>query len=195
MATATDIKHSGGWLVALGAVTILAGMVAVALPLAAGVTFAWFVGVVLLVVGILQFVGAWRARAWGGQTADLVGGVLYVVAGILAVAFPMAMLAVLALAIAIFLMLRGAYQTWAALRIKPARGWGWLLFGGVLALVLGLLLLLGWPDKTVWVIGLFVGIELIFTGWTYAFLGVGIRGIGSEMEDAAAGGDGDSGSA
>lgn len=185
MPVAKKLKHSGGWLVALGILSIIAGVLAIALPGASGATFTWLIGAVLLGVGIVQIIGAFKAGSWGAGLADLLGGLLYAVAGIIALVNTWSAMAALALLIAIFFLVRGIYQVWASFQIKPEAGWGWLLFGGILALALGLMLLVQWPGTALWVIGLFVGIELIFSGWTYVFLGSGLRRMGGTLEDRA----------
>lgn len=183
MPVAKKMQSSGGWLTVLGIVSIVAGILAIAIPFAAGVAFTWVIGAALFAVGILQVIGAFRAGSWGAGIADFLGGLIYVIAGVIAFINPMVALAAMAMIIAIFFLVRGIYQIWASFQIKPEQGWGWLLFGGILALILGVMLLLKWPGTAIWVVGLFVGIELIFSGWTEVFLGGRLRQVGNAMED------------
>jgi uncharacterized membrane protein HdeD (DUF308 family) len=53
--------------------------------------------------------------------------------------------------------------------------WGWVLFGGVLNLLLGILIWWGWPASALWVIGLFVGIDMIYNGWTWVVLALSLK--------------------
>ena len=184
MAMAKKAKSTGGWILALGILSIIGGLFAIALPLAAGVSVAWVIGIVLLAVGVLQLIGVFQGQSEGQGWADGLGAVIYILGGILSLTHPLAALAAITMLLAIYFGVSGVYQIWAALQVKPAEGWGWIMFGGILSLLLGLMLLLKWPSTALWVPGLFVGIHLIFAGWTKVFLGGRLRGVGKDLEKA-----------
>ena len=77
--------------------------------------------------------------------------------------------------LAIFLFLRGIIQIQGAFAVKPENGWGWLLFGGILAILLGVLLMMKWPIGGMLAIGIFIGIELLFSGITVLMFGGDLR--------------------
>ena len=72
-------------------------------------------------------------------------------------------------------------------QLKPAQGWYWPLVSGLISILLGIMILAKWPVSGLWVIGLFVAIELIFNGWSYVFVALAARKAG-QGEDAGAAG-------
>ena len=62
-----------------------------------------------------------------------------------------------------------------ALRLRRAQGWGWLLFGGIATVILALLIWMQWPASALWVLGLLVGINLLFTGWSLTMMAIAMR--------------------
>ena len=66
----------------------------------------------------------------------------------------------------------------AALRIKPDRGWGWLLFGGIVSLLLGLLIWREFPLSGTWAVGVLVGVKLLFAGLSIVTVGSAVRSAG-----------------
>ena len=80
-------------------------------------------------------------------------------------------LASLTLVLAIYFLVDGLVMLFAAFSVKPARGWGWLLFNGIITLLLGLLIFGQWPLSGAWAIGILVGVRLLFAGMTMIALG------------------------
>jgi uncharacterized membrane protein HdeD (DUF308 family) len=76
--------------------------------------------------------------------------------------------------LAIFLIVVGALDILSAL-IQRFHGWGWVLLNGGVTLLLGLLINRQWPSSALWVIGLFVGIEMLFNGWAWIMLSLGLK--------------------
>jgi uncharacterized membrane protein HdeD (DUF308 family) len=73
-----------------------------------------------------------------------------------------------------------------AFQHRGTKGWGWLLFGGIVAVLLGAMIASRWPVSGLWVIGLFVAIELIMNGWTYVFLALAAKEVGKGIEPQTA---------
>lgn len=125
-------------------------------------------GAFLIVAGLVQ-VFQRMARAWSGFFLSLLLGVLYTVTGILCLAKPAVMAVGLTLWIAAFFFIAGIFRmsTSAYLRF---RHWGWVFFNGLVTFILGVLIISEWPISGLWVIGLFIGIDLIFAGWAWVLL-------------------------
>ena len=104
----------------------------------------------------------------------MLAGVLYAAIGVLIFDRPIAAAATLTLLIAAFLIVGGIFRIAAALTMR-FEGWVWSLISGVIALLLGLMIWWQWPEASLWVIGLFVGIEVLFNGWTWVMLALGLR--------------------
>ena len=91
------------------------------------------------------------------------------------VLYPFEGVLALTLLLAAFLLVQGVFQIVAAYRIRPGRSWGWMLASGIATLILGVLIWLGWPGAALWIIGLLVGIHLLFSGFSLVMLALAAR--------------------
>ena len=91
------------------------------------------------------------------------------------------------LLLAVYFIVDGVSEIFAAFKMKPDRGWGWLLFNGIVAVLLGAMIWRQWPVSGAWAIGLLVGIHILFSGWTMIVLGSGARRFAAAAEDAVEG--------
>jgi uncharacterized membrane protein HdeD (DUF308 family) len=105
---------------------------------------------------------------------DLLTGILYVVVGFMIVANPGAAAITLTLLIALFLIFTGIFRIVVALMTRFPH-WGWLALHGLVNLLLGIAIWRQWPLSGLWVIGLFVGIDMVFNGWSLVMLGLTAR--------------------
>jgi uncharacterized membrane protein HdeD (DUF308 family) len=160
------VRRSRTWFVALGIAFVVLGILAIVLPFAASLVTALVVGWLLIVAGIFQGVHAIQHRRWGGSGWALVGAIVDVIAGGLVVAFPIRGKLALTLVLAVFLAAEGVLKIIRAVQHNTVGSWGWLVFDGILTLALGLLILFGWPSTAVWALGLLVGIDLLFGGFS-----------------------------
>jgi uncharacterized membrane protein HdeD (DUF308 family) len=164
------------WYLALGVALIVLGLVALTTPLLATLTTVTFISVLLIVGGVGQAAGAFGARRWTGFFALLLVSILYLVVGLVTLGHPVGFAAGLTLVIAVFLMGAGMFRVVVALATRIPH-WSWMLAHGVLALVLGILIWRQWPEASLWVIGIFVGLDLIFSGWTWVMLALAMRSL------------------
>src|SRR5262249_36049919 len=113
---------------------------------------------------------------WGGFFLSLLAGVLHLVAGFIVLNHPLEALLVYTLLMAVFFFVDGLFRIVGALagRFHP---WGWMLLNGVITLLLGVLIWRQWPLSGLYVVGLFVGINLIISGVTYIALGMPARNL------------------
>lgn len=157
------------WFLVLGILLIVVGTIAITLPLIAGLTTAVVIGALLLVGGVVQFVGSFWARDWSGFFLTLISGILYIVVGLLFVRDPGDALLAMTLLLACGLLVGGLFRVIGSLMYQFPH-WGWVFFGGLIDVVLGILIWIQWPLPGFWVIGLFVGISMIYNGWTWIWL-------------------------
>jgi len=169
------VKESLGWSIGLSVVMILAGIVAIAVPPAAGVAVALIVAWLLILSGAAHLVFAWYTRSAGGFTWELLLGVLYVAIGAYILIHPVAGLASLTLALAIYLLVEGILEFALSFRLRPMPGSGWLMFDGVITFILAVMIWRTWPSSTEWVIGTLVGISMLFSGITRLMLSLAAR--------------------
>jgi uncharacterized membrane protein HdeD (DUF308 family) len=164
------------WFVILGIAMVVLGVVALGSVVIASLATALVIGILLLLGGLGETIGAFWCRGWSGFFAHLLSGVLSIVIGLLFLKAPVNALLALTLLVACFLMVEGVFNIVAALSYRFA-AWGWLLVGGIIDVILGVLIWQEWPASALWVIGLFVGINLIFRGFNWIGLGLALRSL------------------
>jgi len=153
-----------GWHVAWGVLLIVAGVLAVLMPgIAALATILWL-GWLLVFGGGFEIAYAIHTRAQGGFGWKVASGIVTLVLGIAILVVPTAGIATLALLVGAFLFVGGILRTVLAFHFRPRRGWGWILFDGVLSIVLAIAIAVGWPASSIAFIGLLTGFTLIVTG-------------------------------
>lgn len=164
------------WFVLLGIALVVLGTIALGSVAIASLAVAAAFGMLLVLGGLAEAVGAFWCRGWSGIFLHLLSGVLSVVVGVLFLRAPIGALAALTLLLACFLMAGGTFKIVAALSYRFA-AWGWPLASGVIDLLLGIMIWSEWPASALWVIGLFVGINLLFRGFNWIALGLALRAL------------------
>jgi uncharacterized membrane protein HdeD (DUF308 family) len=177
------LKDNWGLFLALGIGLILLGVAAIACPVVTGVAVIIVIGAMLLVGGVLQFIAAFFTRAWGAFFLNLLVGILYVIVGLWMLKWPLQSLAALTILIAAALLVGGAFRIVNAL-VARYEGWGLVLLGGIIDVLLGLFIWVLGPYEDLWVIGTFLGINLIFSGVTWAALALSIRQVPQRPAEA-----------
>ena len=152
------------WALILSVLLTVAGVVAVILPVISGLAITLVVGWMLCLVGILHFVFAWKSHRTSSVLWELLVGFLYLVGGVYLIAHPIAGLASLTLFLAIYLLFRGGLEILQFFQFQPRHGSGWLLFNGILNLVLAVLIWRSWPGSSAWAVGTLIGLSMLFTG-------------------------------
>ena len=171
----TQVREHWGWFLALGIVFIIGGIFAIAMPLMASVTVAIVVGWSLIFVGAVQIFQAWSMRTWGGFIWQLIIGLVVLVGGIAMMINPIVAALTLTLLLGAVFLAKGIMQMLFALRYRPHTGWGWILTAGILAILVGLMILFSWPLSGLWAPGTLAGISLIFSGWSYVMIAMAGR--------------------
>jgi len=160
----------------LGSLLVMGGIAAIAYPFVSTVAVVVVLGAILIVAGVFTIVGAFWAGKWSALMLQMLVGVLYVVAGFAIRDAPLESTAVLTMFIAAFFIVVGAFRMIVAL-VERFPQWGWALFNGVVTFLAGIIIYDTFPESAIWVIGLLVGLELLFNGWTWIMLSLVIRQI------------------
>ncbi len=163
----TTLAHRWGWLLVLGIVQSIGGIIAIAIPIVASFLAVAIFGVVLLTTATFQLIQAFKIRAWPRSAWYGVSGVLYAIGGLLVIAFPLGGVLTLAVLIALLFIADGALRVVFAAGASAAVDRGWRLAAGCCSFLLGVLLLIGWPYTALWVTGLLLGVNLLITGATH----------------------------
>jgi uncharacterized membrane protein HdeD (DUF308 family) len=165
------------WFLLLGIMLVVGGTAAIIVPLvtaAASLVAVIVVGIVLMISGVATIIGSVWAGKWSGMLMHLLVGILYVVVGFLIIDRPIAAVVVFTLYIAMIFILLGSYRIIASLSVRFPQ-WGWALLNGVITLLAGIIIYKHFPQSVFWVIGLLVGMEMLFNGWTWIMLALGLR--------------------
>jgi uncharacterized membrane protein HdeD (DUF308 family) len=160
---------------------IVAGILAIAVPPAAGIAVAILVAWLLVFSGVAHLVFAWHTRTTGGFIWELLLGIVYVLVGAYLLFQPVAGLVSLTLALAIYLFAEGILEFILAFRLRPMPGSNWLLFDGIITLILAFMIWRTWPSNTEWVIGTLVGISMLFSGITRLMLSLAARHVVAKL--------------
>jgi len=170
-AVEATISENRTWFMALGIVLILLGFVALAFPFITTIAAKTFLGWLFMIGGIFQLVHAFSTQKWSGFFLNLLIGAIYILAGGWLAFFPLAGILTLTILLAIMFIFQGVLESSMAIRMRPLESWVWMLVAGIVAIVVGAMIILGLPSSAVWAIGLLVGINMISSGWAYFFLG------------------------
>ncbi len=167
---ADTMKADKGWFLGAGVILILLGAAAIAVPIVASLAIETLFGWILLAGGLIKIVHSFRASNTGKCLLRLLGGVMYLAIGGIFLFYPLQGVLTLTLLLAILFVLEGIIKIAVSLRIRPMLNWGWMLTSGIAAFILAVLIFSGYPGDTTWVLGLLVGINLVFSGWTMLML-------------------------
>lgn len=169
-----EVRDHWGWFLALGILLIVLGFGVIGSSFAATIFSVFILGVFLLGAGIIQIVQAFMARKWSGVFLSILLGCLYLITGFLCVTRPGVAAISLTWWIAAFLFVAGLFRMLSALIIRFDQ-WGWVFFNGLVTFILGALIYSDWPVSGLWVIGLFVGVDMILTGWSWLVLSLSAK--------------------
>lgn len=171
------LERSWGWLLGLGLLFVILGSLGLWMVVGLTLVSVLFIGVLLLIAGVTQLIDVFGSKKWQwkGMTLHAVIAVLYLVCGGIFIYDPFLASTFITALIAWVLIVIGVVRISMGFALRASGGWGWLVLGGITAIILGVLILLQWPYSGLWVLGLFIAIELIMTGWSYIFIAFAIK--------------------
>jgi uncharacterized membrane protein HdeD (DUF308 family) len=160
-----ELTLNRGWFLILGVILIVLGLAAAGSAAAVGEAYVLYLGFVLVFSGAVSALQAFRTRNWSGFFLPLFVAILDVIVGLLMLTHPGELAAVMTLLLAAFFFISGLVRILAAVSLRfPS--WWWSVLAGVIAVLLGVAIWRRWPLSSYWVIGLFLGIELLSRGWS-----------------------------
>lgn len=164
-----NVRKYWRWFFAIGMLLIVLGLLAIGYANWATEFTVILLGFFLFVAGLLQIISGFYANKWTGFSLSLLLGLFYVIAGGLCILKPIQSASGISILIAALLLIGGLFRLISALRYR-FDNWRWVVFNGLIAIFLGVLILAEWPTSAMWVIGLFVGIDLLILGWYWVRL-------------------------
>jgi uncharacterized membrane protein HdeD (DUF308 family) len=169
------LRAKSGWIVALGVVYVVAGFIALGSVVLATVATVFVVGVMMLIAGIAEVISAFQIKTWGKFLLWLLLGALYIVAGFVTFENPLFAAALLTLLLGLSLLASGVMRIVLAFNMKEEMPWIWVAISGVITFLLGLIILAHWPVSGLYILGLFLGIDLIIAGVGWIGIGLGLK--------------------
>jgi uncharacterized membrane protein HdeD (DUF308 family) len=164
-----------GWFIVIGVILLCLGFFALIYQFFATVFSVYYIAFLLIFAGITQVVHSFQIKGLDQTALWAIMGILYIVTGVVAIYNPILASSALTLMMAILLLVGGTVQIMGALHNRHIPQWGWLLCSGIITFILGLLIVVEWPSNSVWVLGLFLGLDLIFQGWAYISIGIALK--------------------
>ena len=170
------LRAKRGWIIALGIIFMIAGVIALGNVLLSTVWAVYIIGIMMIMAGATEIVTAFSVKDWGKFALWLLLGVLYVAAGIICFFRPFEAAAIVTLMLGIALMIGGVVRGFLAWSVRDAgKPWGWVAVSALITLLLGLMIVSRWPDSSFYVLGIFLGIDLIFIGSSWLGIGLALK--------------------
>ncbi|MBV9274064.1 MAG: DUF308 domain-containing protein [Verrucomicrobia bacterium] len=160
------------WLITGAIVSLILGFLALSSPILFSFLIVWLLGVFALVSGIISLLIAIFGKDVATRGLNAVFALVRIVAGLALLSCVPSGLRILTLIFAVFLIVEGAFAIFGALKIRQQMGWIPLLLNGIVTLALGLMVYAHWPTGSVWILGFFFGISLLFHGFALLMLGL-----------------------
>lgn len=180
-------KMNKNWkfLLIIGALTLLLGIVGMGMNVTMTIVSIVYIGFFILLGGILHLIDAFIVDGWKNKLFGALIAVTYLIAGLLMIKYPAASAAWFTLFIAAFFLFVGAFRVFIGYQLrKENEGWAWTVVSGVTAILLGILIYVQWPVSGLWVIGLFVSIELIMQGISTITVAMAVRSLQRRVNKA-----------
>lgn len=169
-----EISKKWGWILAIGVLMLILGTIGIGATFALTLTTVMFFGILILIGSGFQLLDAFRYKGWS-LIGKMLIALLYLAVGFIMVKNPLLASTTLTLFIAWALIAVGIVRIIMAFQLRGVDGWIWTLISGIAAIVLGIMILNNWPESGLWVIGMFVAIELIFNGWGMIMLALAVK--------------------
>jgi uncharacterized membrane protein HdeD (DUF308 family) len=165
-----DFRQHGNWIMLLGLGLIVLGIIALGAAVAATYLSVMALGTIMVIAGVINCIRATATSRQTGFFVELLTGLLYLFVGLVVLSNPGIAALTLTLVMAVLFLVGGLFRIVTSL-VYQFQNWEWLLISGVVSGILGLVIITGWPVDALWVVGLFVAVDLIVYGWWTLFLG------------------------
>ena len=169
------LQKNWGWMLSLGIFMVILGTIGLGMTALFSEVVVMYFGFLLLFGSGVQLLQAFRAQAWKGRLWHVLIALVYLAGGVVAVTEPAVAGMTLALLMAWVFIAIGALRLAMAWQMRGTAGWLWTLLGGVLSVALGVMIINEWPQSGLWVIGLFVAIEMLFAGWSQIMIAIAAK--------------------
>ena len=173
--TPDALKRHWGWLLGLGIVLVFLGCIGLSMVIGLTLIIMYFFAALFLISSISHFLDIFKHRDWKGIFWQTIIAILYLIGAGVVLYDPFLASSLITALLAGVMIVIGITRIILAVSLKGSRGCGWLVFAGIIAIILGLLIIMQWPISGLWVIGMFIAIDMIVNGWTYIFIALSMR--------------------
>ncbi len=169
------VGKNANMLIALGALLLVLGVIGTLGQVVYSFISIGIIGAFAIFAGVLQAIHAMQSTGWKSVSIQWVFALFYLIAGLMAWFFPIPALEGLTIWLAVTFFATGALRLIQAFQHQPFSQWFWLLLSSVMSIVLGFLIMKGWPSSSLWVPGLLMAIEFMLQGWALIFIGIAAK--------------------
>lgn len=162
----TTVKRVTGLGIVWAILLILCGLVALALPEIAGISIAIVLSVLIIVAGVVHLTTAVVAGSFGGYVWRTLVGIVYIIGGIWLFMHPIMSLVSFTFVLGIVFLIEGFFHIVSYFQARKVGGGAWVLFDGIITVLLALFILYHWPSSAAFVIAVIVGVNLIISGFS-----------------------------
>ena len=169
------LHEKWGAIVAFGILLIVLGLAAVVFAMAATAATVVVNGVVFLIAGLAEIGVGMHSQAWGRFFFWVIGGLLYLIAGLICIFNPILASVVLTLMLGAGLIAAGIVRIIFGFQLPPDHPRSLVFLAGAVTIILGLIIIGHWPADSVLVLGTLLGVDLLFHGAGWVSFGLGLR--------------------
>jgi len=157
----------------IGILLVILGTAGLAAPGLMSIATAVYVAWMLIIGGAFWSYHTWKSNR--GHLMDWLKPFVLILTGGLMLFYPLSGVAAVGLLLAVYLLLDAFGSFVLARELHPKKGWAWMTFNGIISLLLAMLFLFGWPATSLFLVGIYVAISLIFDGWALIVIGWAAR--------------------
>lgn len=184
---AGEVRKNWGWLLVMGVALVILGTIGLYMAGTLTLASVLYFGILVMAGGLLMLIDAFKAEGWKEKVWEILIALAYLAAGIIMIANPAASAVWFTMFIAAFLLVSGIFRIIMGFQMRKAVGsWIWTVLGGFASILLAVMIFAQWPVSGIWVIGLFVAIELIMQGISMISIAFAARASNNIRERAQA---------
>ncbi|HHF7374080.1 HdeD family acid-resistance protein [Legionella bozemanae] len=169
------MQRHWGWFLGFGILLLIFGIIGLGMDIFLTIVSMYFFAALLMISGLSHFADAFKHKEWKGTVWQILVAILYLIGAGIVLYDPLLASTIITALLAWTLIVIGVVRISMSVSLRNTKGWVWILFAGICSLILGILILLHWPISGLWVIGLFIAIDMIISGWTYIFIAISLR--------------------
>lgn len=170
-----QVTAKWGWFLAMGIVLLALGIYASMSIVLATAATSIFIAMIMVIAGLAQLINAFSVQSWERFMLLLIAGIIYTAAGVVCFTYPIMAAVIFTFMLGLMLIIVGVLRMIIGFQSKNLTGWGYIVLAGALSAVLGIMIISGWPNDALWMLGIFLSIDLIFQGCGWIAFALGLR--------------------